>query len=162
MPKDSETTGAVSRRDAMKAGGMAAAGMAAVLAAFGSDAAGAATSANAMTVTDFTNFTKLVTACWKSPSLTKSYKSNPQKVLAEYHVHLPQGVPNPVLPPKPSGSFGKSTTTSKAWDKTYVNDLPQWMSQITSASSGGTPINLKGGCFSTFACPLSCFCCITA
>lgn len=161
MPKDSETTGGMSRRDAMKAGGMAAAGMAAVLAAFGSDAAGATTTGNAMTVADFTNFTKLVTACWKSPSTLKAYHQDPQKVLAQYQVHIPQGIPTPIIPPKPSGSFGKATTESKAWDKTYVNDLPQWASAITSASSGGTAISLKGT-FSCFACPVSTFCCITA
>ena len=156
-----EPTGGVGRRDALKLGGMAAAGMAAMFAAFGSDPAGASGSSSAMAVSDFTNFTTLVTACWKNPNTLKQYNANPQAMLAKYDVNIPDGVPIPVIPTKPKGSFGNATSSSKAWDKTYVNALPDWTAAITSSSGTTTALAAKGT-FSCFACPVSTFCCITA
>jgi hypothetical protein len=151
----------VNRRDALKLGGMAAAGMTAMLAAFGADPAGASGTSAAMEVSDFTNFTKLVTDCWNSASLTKQYNADPQSVLAKYDVNIPDGIPIPVLPKKPKGSFGTETAAGKAWDKTYVNALPNWTAAITSSSGTTTALAAKGT-FSCFACPVSTFCCITA
>jgi len=152
----------VGRRDALKLGGMAAAGVTAMFAAFGADPAGAAGPASAMAVSDFTNFTKLVTACWKDPALLKQYEADPSSVLQQYDVNIPDGVPIPVIPKQPKGSFGTETAAGKAWDKTYVNALPAWTAAITSTSSGTTTALAAKGTFSCFACPVSTFCCITA
>ena len=149
--EDNATTKGISRRDAMKASGAAAAGAMALFAAMGSDVAGA--TSPPWQQADYLNFAKLVTACWKSPSLTKKYHTSPGTVLDTYHIHLPAGTPAPILPAKPAGSLGNATTSSKAWEKGNRTSFSNY--SLTVSSTGGTA--LKFGSFACVACPVSTF-----
>lgn len=146
---DDKGTG-LSRRDALKTGGAAAAGAMAMFAAIGSGTAGAATPP--WQQTDYANFAKLVNACWKSSTLLKQYHKNPQQVLAQYHIQLPPGTPPPTIPPKPSATLGKQTTASKAWGNTSVKDFQNWNVTVSSATGGVAVSTLC-----CIACPWSCF-----
>ena len=123
----------------------------ALFAAFGSDSAGAATAP--WKQSDYQNFSDLVTACWKSPTLLKKYNATPAAVLTQYHITLPAGTPAPVIPPKPASSFGKATTSSKAWAKTRQASYSNWDVTVTKAS-GSTAAVATLACL---GCPISTF-----
>src|SRR5438132_2004160 len=85
-------------------------------------------------------FAGLVAKVWNDKELAKSYKDNPGKVLQDYNIKLPKGVPMPVIPARPRGvgtealgaTFKKLTFES--WDLT-VHDLKGGGAQAISVSS---------------------------
>ena len=99
-------------------------------------------------------FVGLVAATWNDASLSRSYQANPVKVLADHGITLPQGVPAPVLPGRPS--TGLTPEVGAAWkDLTFDNwDLTI---QHLPAGKGQASTQLKISSLACIACPYSCF-----
>jgi hypothetical protein len=148
---DRASSSELSRRDALKAGGAAAAGAAGLFAVLGGGVAGAATPP--WKQSDYSNFAKLVNACWLHPTLLTQYHKTPAAVLKQYAITLPPGTPAPTIPKKPTGSFGTSTLASKAWRTSSTSDFANWDVVVSAAS--GTSVAVSTLC--CIACPVSCF-----
>jgi hypothetical protein len=147
------------RRDALKMSGAVAAGAAALFAGIGADAlpAGATTGTAGTTwnAKQLATFAGLVGKMWANPSILHSYQANPTKFLASHGLTLAPGTPAPVIPKKPAGTWGKTSTAAKAflaeesanWSVTYNN-------KVTTLA-----IDKGAGCFSSASCPLCTFAC---
>ena len=125
--------GGLSRRDALKAGGAAAAG-AMFFGAMSPGAAGAATSP--WHQADYLNFAKLTNAVWKKPSLRTAYAKDPAGVLKQFGITLPPGTPAPVIPAKPAATLGTATSSSKAVKTKVTSSFANWDLQVNSAAGG--------------------------
>lgn len=143
----------LTRRDALRATGAAAAGAMAMFAVTSGGTAGAVgASATTWTQSDYASFAKLVAKCWSSPSELKAYNANPTSVLAQYGITLPAGTAAPTIPGKPKGSLGKETTSSKAWDEAATANYENWDVTVSAVASGGGHSTLA-----CIACPWSSF-----
>ena len=142
--------GGLSRRDALKAGGAAAAG-AMFFGAMGPGVAGAATSP--WKQADYLNFAKLTNAVWKKPSLRAQYAKDPAGVLKQYHITLPAGTPPPTIPAKPASTLGSPTGASKTFNTKATSSVAHWDLHITNVSGPGISISS----LACIACPVSSF-----
>jgi hypothetical protein len=155
----SENTGdtssrGLSRRDALKTGGAAAAG-AMFFGAMGSGVAGAGTTP--WKQADYLNFAKLVNAVWKKPSLRTQYAKDPSGVLKQYNITLPSGTPPPTIPPKPASTLGVATAGSKAFGTKSTSSVAHWDLHITNVSGPGITVSS----LACIACPVSSFSCLS-
>jgi hypothetical protein len=150
----SENTGdtssrGLSRRDALKAGGTAAAGAM----FFGAMGAGAADAASTpWTQADYLNFAKVVNAVWKKPALRQQYQANPTAFLKTYNIALPPGTPPPTIPAAPKTALGYATTGSKAFRTQVVASDVQLDFHVTNISPSVAVSTLC-----CVACPVSSF-----
>jgi hypothetical protein len=95
-------------------------------------------------------FAGVVAKVWNDKNLEKSYHENPGKVLAEHGIKLPEGVPTPVIPPRPTGA--NSPELGAAFKKqTFEN----W--HVTVDHLHGQPAGLSISSLACAACPVSCF-----
>ena len=154
-----EVVAGTSRRDALKMSGVVAAAAAAAVAG-GSAVAGASSTGSAGTTWDakqLATFAGLVTKMWASPSLLKSYNANPTTFLASYGLPLATGTPAPVIPPKPKGTWGKSSPAATSFLK---SEMSSWS---VTYDNGATSVTLAEPtrCFSSASCPLCTFACFS-
>ncbi len=54
---------------------------------------------------DLAKFSGLVAKVWNDKALAESYKADPEKVLSDFGIALPAGVPTPVIPDRPEGDL---------------------------------------------------------
>jgi hypothetical protein len=94
-------------------------------------------------------FAGVIGRVWADPGSAKRYKADPHAVLAEHGIHLPAGVPAPVVPEHPAGTnfsqWGRELSF-EGWDvkvKHYPN--PEHNSPLRIAT------------LACVACPYSCF-----
>jgi hypothetical protein len=69
---------------------------------------------NILSESDRRNFARMVAGSWADDSLTARYNAEPRAVLVEFGVELAEGVPTPVLPPRPDGEFSVEQLESVA------------------------------------------------
>jgi hypothetical protein len=144
----------ISRRDALKMSGAAAAGAAALFVGMGAAVPGTASAdGQVWTDQDRANFAGMVAKIWKKPSLRDQYNADPKDFLAQYHITLPDGVPAPTIPDKPAGKFGKSGPGSKAFAASAESSFDSW--DLTIENMGGTAISVSS--LACIACPISSF-----
>jgi hypothetical protein len=96
-------------------------------------------------------FAGLVAAAWSNPDLAERYKSNPQQVLGEQGILLPEGVPAPEIPPRPGNGpqdGGWQDLSFEEWDVTI---------QRGPTAPGGITPELSISSLACLACPVSCF-----
>jgi hypothetical protein len=145
-----------SRRDALKMSGVVAAAAAAMIAG-GAAPAGAAsgTAGSTWTAAELATFSGLMTKMWASPTLLKQYNTNPTKFLAAHGLTLAAGTPAPVIPKKPTGTWGK---TSPAAHNFLKAEMANW---AVSYDNKVTNVGLadSAGCFSSASCPVCTFAC---
>src|SRR4051812_19160355 len=101
-----------------------------------------------ITQSDLANFASLVTKAWADPKLAQAYAADPQKVLAQYGISVPAGVPTPVIPEQPQGDIGQ------AWQNTSFDN---WELTVTPLDPNNPGTDAKVSCFACIACPWSCF-----
>jgi hypothetical protein len=136
--------------------GVAAAAAAALIAG-GSSAAGAAggtASGTTWSAAQLAKFSGLVTKMWANPSLLKQYKANPASFLASRGLTLAPGTPAPVIPKKPAGTWGKTSTAAHNYLKAETTGWSvNYDNKVTTVDIA------KDGCFSSASCPLCTFAC---
>ena len=148
--------GTTSRRDALKMSGIVAAAAAAMIAG-GAAPAGAAsgTAGTTWTQAQLATFSGLMVKMWSNPTLLKQYNANPSKFLAAHGLTLASGTPAPVIPKKPTGTWGKTSTAAHNYLK---EEMTGWSVNYDNLV---TTVGLEKdtGCFSSASCPLCTFAC---
>lgn len=96
-------------------------------------------------------FAGLVAAAWNNPELANRYKSNPQQVLREHGIALPDGVPTPQIPARP----GKGPQGGDWADLSFE----EWDVTIQRGPGGAATAapSISVSSLACIACPYSCF-----
>ncbi|MFC0865106.1 thiocillin family RiPP [Sphaerimonospora cavernae] len=92
---------------------------------------------------DRKKFARLIAAAWAEEEVKARYGREPRAMLAEYGIVYPEGVPTPVLPPKPEGEFSVEEL-----------EVAAGVAEAGTAGTAGTASSVStiGGTAGTAAC----------
>lgn len=100
---------------------------------------------------NLSNFAGLTTKIWADPALAKRYDSEPRKVLAEFNVRIPAGVPTPLIPKQPKGGI---KNINDAWQRNEFSAADMLIKEVGNASAQAYTTNTQGT-VGTSGCPFS-------
>ncbi|APR80741.1 Hypothetical protein A7982_06088 [Minicystis rosea] len=97
---------------------------------------------------EFAKFATLVTTVWKDAKVAQEYQADPARVLSNYGITLPAGVPAPVIPERPKGDLGT------AWQN---QSFDGWEARVLPLDPNGTATGIAISSLACIACPVSSF-----
>lgn len=154
---EEQTSGELNRRELLLTAG--ALGIAALLGSASASAQGAVAAGQGRAAfgpelfshENLSNFAGLTAKIWADPALAKRYDADPRKVLAEFNVQIPKGVPTPLIPKPPKGGI---KNIEGAWQRNDFAAADMLIKEIGSANARAYTTNTQGT-VSTQGCPLS-------
>ena len=100
-------------------------------------------------------FAGLVAKIWNDKTLADGYHKDPHRVLANYGIKLPEGVPVPLIPEPPTGGVGPEM--GRAWKTLTFEDWNISIQNLDKLRRESGPMALKIVSLGCIACPYSCF-----